>query len=164
MLDSLFNSIGGEVVSSITEKAGISADQAREMLPIGQETLQSGLMEQVTGGNLGSIIGMLNSSGSEGPSLQSNPLFDSLKGMFIQNIMSKMGLPASVAQLAGGAGMESMISSITGLVGGAGNVTEDSLKEGLGLQGGIADIAGNMLKDKLGGAAGGIIGGLFGKG
>ena len=160
MLDKLFSSIGGDVVSNLTEKAGISMDQAKEILPIGQETLQSGLMEQVTGGNIGDIVGMFNSGGGD---LASNGLFGSLKGMFMKNIMSKMGLDESVAGAVAGTGMESMIGNITGLVGGAGNVTEDSVKEGLGMGGGIADMATNMLKDKVGGAAGGIIGGLFGK-
>ncbi len=160
MLDNLFNSIGGDVVSNLTEKAGISMDQAKQILPIGQETLQSGLMEQVTSGNIGDIVGMFNSGGGD---LQSNGLFGSLKGMFMQNIMSKVGLDESVAGAVAGTGMESMISNITGMVGGAGNVTEDSLKEGLGMGGGIADIAGNMLKDKLGDGIGGAIGGLFGK-
>ncbi|MEM9991206.1 MAG: hypothetical protein AAF738_05540 [Bacteroidota bacterium] len=162
MLDSIFNSIGENVINTLIEKTGLSLDQAKEVLPIGQETLQSGLMEQVTKGNLGAIIGMLNSGGKAGE-LQENPMFGMLKNMFVQNIMSKMGLSESLASAAGNTGMESMIGSITALVGGTGNVTEDSLKEGLGLDGGIADLAGNMLKGKLGGAAGNMLGGLFGK-
>ena len=161
MLDQLMNSIGGDVVKSITEKAGISADQAQEVLPIAQETLQSGLMEQVTSGGVENILGMFNGGGAG-----ENPLMGSLKGMLMKNVMTKMGLPESVAGLVAGSGMESVIGGLAGQLGGAGNITQDGLMDKLGMGGGgIGDMAQGMLKnaaaDKLKDLPGGI-GKLFG--
>ena len=157
MLDKLMESIGGDVISSITEKAGISADQAKEVLPIATDTLQSGLMKEVTGGNISGILGMFNS----GSGLASNGLFGSLKNMLVQNIMTKMGLPPAVAALVGGSGLESMVGGLFGkLKGDSGEVTQDSLMSNLGLGGGggLMDAAKDLAKGKLGDIAGGLFG------
>lgn len=150
MLDKLMESFGGDVISQITEKAGISADQAKEVLPIAQESLQSGLMEQVTGGNMDGILGMFNSAGGNG--LMNNPLFSGIKAQFMQGIMTKMGLPESVAGMVAGTGMSSIIGNLAGKFGGAGSVDSNSLMSGLGLGGGggLMDMATNMAKDKMG--------------
>ncbi len=172
MLDKLMESFGGDVISQITEKAGISADQAKEVLPIAQDSLQSGLMEQVTGGNMAGILGMFNSGGGDG--LMNNPIFSGIKAKMMQGVMTKMGLPESVAGLVAGTGMSSIIGNLTSkLSGGSGQVDENSLMSGLGLGGnggGIMDMASNLAKDKLGdiakdklGGLGDIAGGLFGK-
>ena len=168
MLDQLINSMGGDVINSITEKAGISTDQAQAVLPIAQETLQKGLMKEVTGGNIDGILGMFNS----GSNLESNGLFGSLKGMFLQNIMTKMGLPESVAGMVAGTGLSSIVGGLAGKFGGAGNITQDSLLSNLGMGdiGGLMDAGKGLLGGDAGGAAdaakdalGGIAGNLFGK-
>ena len=155
MLDKLMDSIGGDVISSITEKAGISTDQAKQVLPIATDTLQSGLMKEVTGGNISGILGMFNS----GSGLANNGLFGSLKGMLVQNIMEKMGLPPAVAGLVGGSGLESIIGGLAGKIGGGGEVTQDNLMSNLGLGGdGLMDAAKDLAKGKLGDIAGGLFG------
>ena len=156
MLDKLMGSIGGDVINSITEKAGISSDQAKQVLPIATDTLQSGLLKEVTGGNISGILGMFNSGGG----LASNGLFGSLKGMFLKNIMTKMGLPESVAGLVAGSGLTSIIGGLAGKLGGAGNVTQDSLMDNLGLGGadGLMDAAKGLAKGKLGDITGGLFG------
>ena len=150
------DSIGGDVINSITEKAGISADQAKQVLPIATETLQGGLMKEVAGGNISGILGMFNS----GSGLASNGLFSSLQNMFMKNIMTKMGLPEPVAGLVAGSGLTSMIGGLAGQLGGAGNVSQDSLMDNLGLAGGggLMDAAKDMAKGKLGDIAGGLFG------
>ncbi|MEM8524563.1 MAG: hypothetical protein AAGG68_07960 [Bacteroidota bacterium] len=154
MLDKLFDSIGGDVVSSLTEKTGINLEQAKAVLPIAQDTMQTGLMDEVKSGNISGILGMLNSSGD---ALQSNSLFDKIKGMFLQNILSKLGLPESVAGMVAGTGMNSIVSSASNFLGGGGEVKKDDLMSKLDLGGMAGDIAKGMLKDKLGG-----IGKMFG--
>lgn len=156
MLDKLMDSIGGDVISTITEKAGISTDQAKQVLPVATETLQSGLASEVATGNISGILGMFNSSGND---LASNGLFGNLKNMFIQNIMEKIGLPPAVAGLVGGTGLESIIGGLAGKLGGdGGEVTQDSLMSNLGLGGGIGDAVKNIAKGKLGDIAGGLFG------
>lgn len=163
MLDQLMDSISGDVINNLTEKAGVSADQAKSILPIATESIQSGLMEQVTGGNIAGILGMFNSSGS---GLTSNPIFGTIKQMFLGKLMSKMGLPSGVANMVAGSGLESIMGSLTSkLSGDDGQVTQDGLMDKLGLGGGMADMAKGMLGDKLGdvakGKLGDIAGGLF---
>ncbi len=150
MLDKLMESFGGDVISQITEKAGISADQAKEVLPIAQESLQSGLMEQVTGGNVDGILGMFNSAGGDG--LMSNSLFSGIKAQFMKGIMTKMGLPESVAGMVAGTGMSSIVGNLAGKLGGAGSIDTDGLMSGLGLGGGggLMDMAAGLAKDKMG--------------
>lgn len=161
MLDQLMNSIGGDVISSLTEKAGITAEQAEQIMPVAQETLQEGLMKEATSGNLEGILGMFNS----GSGLEGNGLFGSLKGMFLQNIMTKIGLPEPVAAIVAGTGLSGIIGGMAGKLGGAGNITQDGLMSGLGM----GDAAGLMdaAKGLLGGDAGGIVDaakGLMGNG
>jgi len=156
MLDKLMSSIGGDVVSGLVEKAGITTEQAQNVLPIAQESLQSGLMEQVTGGNVSGLLGMFNSSGGD---LANNSIFSGIKQTFMAGIMSKMGLPESVAGLVAGNGMESIVGKIGGQIAGeGGQVDENSLMSGLGLGGGggLMDAAKGMAQGKLGDIAGGL--------
>ncbi|MEM8909009.1 MAG: hypothetical protein AAGD05_14275 [Bacteroidota bacterium] len=171
MLDKLFESFGGDVINQITEKAGISADQAKAALPIAQDSLQSGLMEQISGGNIAGLLGMFNSGGGDG--LLNNPIFSGIKAKMMEGVMTKLGLPESVAGLVAGTGMSSVIGNLTSQFSGdGGQVDENSLMSGLGLNsgGGLMDMASNLAKDKLGdmakdklGGLGDIAGGLFGK-
>lgn len=155
MLDKLFEQFGGDVISNLTEKAGITTDQAKEVLPIAQESIQSGLMEQVTSGNISGILGMFNS----GSGMTDNPIFGSIKSMFLSGIMSKLGLPSGVANMVAGSGLESIMGNLTGaLKGDEGEVTEDGIMDKLGLGGGLGDMAKGMLKDKLGDITGGLFG------
>lgn len=161
MLDNLMDSIGGDVVKTLTEKTGISTEQANDVLPVAKDTLQSGLMEQVTSGNVGGILNMFNSSGD---GLMGNPIFKSIQHKFLGNLMSKVGLPEGLAGMVSGAGLSSIIGGLAGKMGGgSGEVTQDSMMSSLGLGGGggIEDMAKGMLKDKLGDKLGGI-GKLFG--
>ena len=154
MLDKLFESFGGDVVNSLTEKAGITPEQAKEVLPIAQDSIQKGLMEQVTGGNISGILGMFN-GGESG--LASNPVFGGIKSMFLSSIMSKLGLPSGVANMVAGFGLENIMGKLTGaLKGDDGEVTESGLMDKLGLGGGLGDMAKGMLKDKLGDIGGGL--------
>ncbi len=155
MLGKLFESFGGDVINSLTEKAGITTDQAKEVLPIAQESIQSGLLEQVTSGNISGILEMFNS----GSSMSDNPIFGSIKSMFLSGIMSKLGLPSSVANIVAGDGLEGIMGNLTGaLKENDGEVTEDGIMDKLGLGGGIGDMAKNVLKDKLGDITGGLFG------
>ncbi len=155
MLDKLMSSISGDVLQSITDKAGIPSEQAKQVLPIASNTLQNGLMKEVTAGNISGVLAMFNS----GSGLTNNSLFNHLKGMLLQNIMTKMGLPESVAGMVAGSGMQSIIGGLAGKMGGAGNVTQDNLMSTLGLgadAGGLMDAAKGLAKGKLGGIAGGL--------
>ncbi len=152
MLDKLFESFGGDVVNDIAEKAGIPVDQAKSILPVAQESIQEGLMKEVTGGNISGILGMFNS----GSGMSSNPIFGGIKQMFMANMMSKLGLPSGVATMISGFGLENIMGKLGGVLGGGGEVTEDGIMDKLGLGGGLGDMAKNAVGDKLKDITGGL--------
>jgi len=166
MLDKIMEMVGGNALNEITSKTGVSMDQAQQMLPLAKESLEEGLMSQITGGNSEGILGMFNSVAGGG--LANNGIFQSVKGMFMQKIMTSIGLPESVAGLAAGTGMTSMIGGITGLL------KDDGDNDGIDMSnimnvlggGGAAGMLGSLmggsgggLMDNLKDAAGGLLGG-----
>ncbi len=125
MLETIFNSIGGNVVNTIAEKAGVSVDQAKEMLPIAQETVENGFMEQVTNGNVSGITSLFNSSEAN---FEENSIFSGIKTALVSNIMSKMGLPESVAGIAAKSCIGNVISELSGITKDeSGSVTEQGV-------------------------------------
>jgi len=152
MLDKLFESFGGDVVNDIAEKAGIPVDQAKSILPVAQESIQEGLMKEVTGGNVSGILSMFNS----GSGMSSNPVFGGIKQMFMANMMSKLGLPSGVATMISGFGLENIMGKLGGILGDGGEVTESGLMDKLGMGGGLGDMAKNIVGDKLKDITGGL--------
>lgn len=176
MIDKILEMVGGDAVKAMTSKAGISMDQAKEMLPLAGESLQEGLMSQVTGGNLDGVLGMFKSF--DGGGLENNSLFGGIKNMFMKKIMTNMGLPDSIAGLVANSGLTNIIGSLTGMIkddGDTNDIDAGSLMNVLGGDKGmLGNIAGSLLGGKTGGAMdslkdaakgklGDIAGGLFGK-
>ena len=155
MLDKIMEAVGGDALSQITSQAGVTPEQAQEMLPLAQESLQEGLTSQLTSGNTEGLLGMFNSAGGDG--LASNSIFGTIKGLFMQKIMGKMGLPSSVAGLAAGAGMTSMIGGVSDMLKADGDnedISNDNIMSVLG-GGGASGLLGGLMGD-----AGGALGGL----
>jgi len=154
MLDKIMKTVGGDALSQITSQAGVTPEQAKEMMPMAQESLQEGLTSQITNGNTEGLLGMFNSAGG---GLESNGIFGTIKGLFMQKIMNNMGLPPSVAGLAAGAGMGSMIGGISNMLKSDGennDISTDNIMNVLG-GGGAAGMLGGLT-----GSAGGALGGL----
>ena len=158
MLDKIMEQLGGGVAEQIAGKAGVSLDQAKGMLPFAQESLQEGLMSQVTGGNLSGLLGMFQGASGGESGLTDNPIFGSIKAMFMKKVMINMGLPESIAGLAAGTGMSSLLGGLAGKMvshGDTDDIDAGSLMSVLGVGGD----AGGML-----GKAAGMLGGLTGGG
>lgn len=158
MLDKIMEQLGGGVAEQIAGKAGVSLDQAKGMLPFAQESLTEGLMSQVTGGNLSGLLGMFQGASGGESGLMDNPIFGGIKAMFMKKVMTNMGLPESVAGLAAGTGMSSLLGGLAGKMvsdGDTDDIDAGSLMNVLGVGGD----AGGML-----GKAAGMLGGLTGGG
>jgi len=125
MLDKIMEMVGGDALNEMTSKAGISMDQAKQMLPLAQDSLQEGIMSQITGGDKEGLLGMFSSALGGGSGLASNGIFGSIKGMFMKKIMTNMGLPESVAGLAAGSGLSSLVGGI------AGKLSDDGDNDGI---------------------------------
>jgi len=161
MLDKIMEMVGGDALNAITSKAGISADQAQQMLPLAQDSLQEGLMSQLTSGNTDGILGMFNSVAGGG--LENNGIFGSIKGLFMQKVMSGMGLPESVAGLAAGSGLSSIIGGLSGMLQADGDNDDIDASNIMNVLGGGS--AGGALGSLLGAVTGGAggVGDLLGK-
>ena len=146
MLDKIMELVGGDALNEMVGKAGISMDQAKEMLPLAQESLEEGLMPEVTGGNTEGLLGLFNSAGGEG--LMSNGIFGTIKSLFMGKIMSKLGLPESIAGMVAGSGLSSILGGL------AGKMKEDGDNDGID--------ASNILSVLGGGGAAGILGSVLG--
>lgn len=156
MLDKIMEQLGGGVAEQIAGKAGVSLDQAKGMLPFAQESLQEGLLSQVTGGNINGILGMFQGASGGDGGLMDNPIFSSIKGMFMKKVMTNMGLPESVAGLAAGTGMSSLISGLAGKMVAHGDTDDIDAGSLMGVLG-VGGDAGGLL-----GKAAGMLGGLTG--
>ncbi len=176
MLDKIMEMVSGDALNAMTEKAGVSMDQAKQMLPLAGDSLQEGLISQVTGGNVDGVLEMFKSF--TGGGLESNGIFGSIKNLFMKKVMTSMGLPESVAGLVAGSGMTSIIGNLAGKIqadGDTNNIDAASLMNVLGGgEGMLGTIAGMMGGNKEGGTMdsikdsaidklGKFAGGLFGK-
>ena len=190
MLDKIMEMVGGDALNEITSKAGISLDQAKQMLPFAKDSLEEGISQEVKTGNMENLLGMFNSAGSSG--LMNNGLFGNIKNMFMKKIMTNMGLPESIAGLAANSGLGSIVgnlagklradgdnddvnmSNITNILGGGGaaGILGSLLGKGGGIMDSVKDVAGGLLggdskkEEQGGGLLGGLkdaAGGLFGK-
>ncbi len=156
MLDKLFESVSGNVISQLTAQAGITQEDAEKVLPVAKETLESGLMNEVKGGNISGILDMFN---TKTENLESNGLFSNLKGQLLQNLLAKAGVPDAIAGLAADTGLQSIIRNLSSILSNdGGEVTKESLMKNLDL----GDIVGGLLGGNKGGI-GGMLGGLFKK-
>ena len=172
MLDNILSGLKDQVVGAITEKTGLDASQAEQTIPMAKESITSGLMSAVSGGNVSGILGMF--SGGEGGMLQ-NMVYQGIAKNFIGNITSKLGVSSDIANMVSSSALPMIMSKIGGKAADTdGNVSQNGLMSALGMEGGgmmdmLKDKAGDMLgggdnaldavKDK----AGDMLGGLFGK-
>jgi len=152
MLDKIMDMVGGDAISAITSKAGISADQAKEALPLAGESLKEGLLSQVTGGNVDGVLGMFKSV--TGGGLESNGIFGGIKNMFMTKMMTKMGLPESVAGLVAGSGMTSIIGNLAGKISADGDTDDIDSSSLMNVLGGGGGMLGSVM-GMIGGDSGG---------
>ncbi len=174
MLDNILGGLKDQVISAVAEKTGLNANQAEETIPVAKESIMSGLMGAVSGGNMSGILGMF--SGGKGGFLQ-NMVYQNIASNFIGGITSKLGISPDMAQMVSSTALPMIIDKIGGKAADdSGNVTESGLMSALGMSGGMGDMlgkAGDMLggggdaaeglKDKAEDLLKGGIGGLFGK-
>lgn len=147
MLDSIFKSIGGNVITSLVEKTGLTTEQATNVLPIAQNCLQNGLTEQITGGNVSAITGLFNSTPD---SFATNSIFSGIKTTLVNKLTSDMNIPESTAGAVAGTGLTNIVSQITEMTKGeGGTVDENTLMDKLGLSTSIGDGIANAVKGKL---------------
>ncbi len=152
MLDQLLDAAKGQVIGAITEKTGLGADQAESAFPLAKESITSGLTEAVSGGDISGIMGMFSGGGD----MANNGVFSSISNNFVGSLVSKLGVPESMAGMVSSAALPMIMDKIKGSASNdSGEVTQDGI---MGLLGGsdsmidmVKDKAMDAVKDKLGG-------------
>ncbi len=170
MLDAIFNSVKGQVVSTIAEKTGLGAAQAEQTIPLAQSSVTEGLTSAVSGGNVDGILGMLRGAtgGGGGGSLMQNALYQGIAGNFIGKLTGSLGLDSGIAGKISGIALPMIMSKIGGATQQAGDsdgIDASSLMGVLGMNaggmlGGASKLLGGKGDDSDGG--GGLLGGLGG--
>ena len=172
MLDNLMDMVKGQVVSTITEKTGLGADQAQQTLPLAKDSMIEGITGAFAKGNGGGVMDMISGfagggSGGGIGGMVKNAVYQNIASNFIGKMTSKLGIGQGIADQVSKFALPMIMSKFSDQVTDSnGNVQKDDLMSKLGIGDMLKNQAGNMLKDKLGGGGGGLggaIGGMFGK-
>ena len=172
MLDNLMDMVKGQVVSTITEKTGLGADQAQQTLPLAKDSMIEGITGAFAKGNGGGVMDMISGfagggSGGGIGGMVKNAVYQNIASNFIGKMTSKLGIGQGIADQVSKFALPMIMSKFSDQVtDSSGNVQKDDLMSKLGIGDMLKNQAGNMLKDKLGGGGGGLggaIGGMFGK-
>jgi hypothetical protein len=162
MLDTLIDSVKGQVIGAITEKTGLDVDQAQRSIPVAKESVTEGVTAAITGGNVGGILDMLKSAAGSGGTgnLIQNTVYKGIAAQFISKVTSALGIPESMAQQVASVALPMILSKLGGAAQSAGDsdeIDQRSVLEAMGLDAGsLLGKAGGELGKKLGG-----LGGLF---
>ena len=154
MLDQLLGAAKSQVIGAITEKTGMGADQAESAFPLAQDSIKEGIMGAVSGGDISGIMGMLS-----GGDMASSGLFNSISGNFVSNLVSKLGVPESMASMVSSAALPMLLNKVKGGVSNdAGEVSQEGIMSALGggdgMMDALKDKGMDMLKDKMGSLGG----------
>jgi hypothetical protein len=154
MLDSIIDAVKGEVVSHLTQKTGLGANQAEQAVPLAKDSISEGISSAMSGGNIGGILDMIRgASGGGGGDLAQNMVYKGIAANFINKLTSKLGIPESMAQTASSIALPYIMKMIAGKTsdhGDTDDIDQGSLMNVLGLD------AGSLL-----GKAGGMLGGFL---
>jgi hypothetical protein len=153
MFGNFFQGGGDNPLIAQLKNLGLNQEQAAQALPVAEQTVTDTVKQEVSAGNVGGILGLLNGGAEQSAQ---NPLFAALSGNMVQNLISKVGLPAGLASTVSAGFLPQLLAKFQGQAKDeSGNVSEAGLLSsfGLGNVGGLV----NGLKDKLGN-----LGGFFG--
>lgn len=141
MIDKIFSTVKGELAKQLGSKFQLEAPQAEKVIAASKESIQTGLMKEVSSGNVNGLLNLFNGK----TSMQGNPLVSGLATQLIGSLTSKVGLNKQMASSVGNfivpyimgkladnkpaGGFD--VASLTNLVGGEGGGLISKAKETL---------------------------------
>ena len=147
MLDSIINSVKGEIGSGLMEKFGLDSSQKDKAFSITEETIKEKVTSEATGGGLSGIMNLFSSDDNND---EGNSMLESLGGSLSSKFSSQLGLDAGKSN-----GIKDMIlSKVTSMIGG-------KLGSGFDISS-LMSLVGGGKSEGLGGMLGKLTG-LFGK-
>jgi hypothetical protein len=97
MIDKIFSAAKSELTQQLGSKFQLDASQTDKVFVTAKDSLQAGIMKEVTSGNVDGLLGMLNGK----VSMQGNPIVSSLAKQLIGSLTSKVGLNQQMASSVG---------------------------------------------------------------
>lgn len=146
MLESIINSVKGQLTGELQNKFNIDPNQANRSVDLAKDNLANGLKKEATGGDFGGIMDMLK--GNKAPADSS--VVNGMTNNYIGELTSKLGIPEQVARQIGPFVMTFLMNKVSGKV----------TSEGMG-QSDVMGMLGGGLMDKLPKGIGDKLGGLF---
>lgn len=154
MLDSIFSEVKGELTKVLGGKFDLNEAKTDQVLDETKETVQSGLMNELTSGNISGLKSLFNGESD----IASNPIVGNIVNQLVESLISKVGLSPNLASSIGTFVIPFVMNKISGKQPAGGfdlsSLTSMLSSEGSGL--------GETLKSGLGGALGGSLGKLLG--
>lgn len=138
MLNTIVKNIGPEVFSAVTDKFGLNQDMGNKAVDTTKESLQEGVSNEISKGNLDGLLSMFN-NGSEG---QENSTFQSLSSKLSGDYIQKLGLSPALATQISQYVLPLVMNKISTMLGG--KVDKESLTSALS-KGGLLSKAGDLL-------------------
>lgn len=144
MLESLVNSVKGQLTGELQNKFNLQPDAANKSVDLAKDNLSEGLKKEATSGDFGGIMDILN--GNKGAT--DHPAMNSMIGNYVHDLSTKLGIPEQVAKQVGPYVISFLMNKFSGKV-----QAEGMNKAGiLGmLGGGLSDNITKGIGDKLGG-------------
>lgn len=161
LLDLLMNAGGGNAVTQLAEKFGLSADQVQSAMTAMVPSVQGGLQQQAqAGGGLGAILDLLK--GQDHSSYANDPTHPEAEAAgsgILGKIMGGEGIQSVVQEAAAKTGisadvLQKMLPNITAMA--AGHVTEAASTQPESGSGGLMGMVSGMLGRGQGGNLGGV--------
>jgi hypothetical protein len=149
MLDTLINSIGPDVLSAVTDKFGLSQEEASKTVDTTKSSLETSVKSEVGKGNLDGLLSLFDT----GANSTDNSTFQRFAGNLSGDYIQKLGLSPDLANKISTYVLPLVIGKFSSQTGGQMD------KEGL--MGMLGPGASNLLKGKGGDLLKGGLGNLF---
>ncbi len=147
MIDTIISSIKGEITEKLTGDLGVPANNVDDTLSVAKDSIFDTLKGEASGGNLSGIMNMISGGGN----ISNNPLVTGMVSNMVGGLTSKLGFDSSKASSIATFIIPFIMQKFSN------KAQEDNMDEGDISKMLMGGLMGNM-KDKLGGALGGIFG------
>lgn len=138
MLNTIVKNIAPEVLSAVTGKFGLNQDMGNKTVDTTKESLQEGVANEISKGNLDGLLSMFNN----GESGAGNSTFQSLSSKLSGDYIQKLGLSPDIASQISHYVLPLVLDKISSMLGG--KVDKETLTDALS-SGGLLSKAGDLL-------------------
>ena len=138
MLNSIVKNIAPEVLSAVTGKFGLNQEMGDRAVDTTKESLQEGVSNEISKGNLDGLLSMFNSGGTG----ENNSTFQALSSKLSGDYIQRLGLSPDIASQISDHVLPLVLNKISSMLGG--KVDKESLTNALST-GGLISKAGDLL-------------------